>query len=115
MKISKELLKGTTALLVLRVISEEDLYGYRIMEEIAARSSDTFCLGEGTLYPILHTLEREGWVESYRGQSETGRERRYYRITAAGRLHLDARVEEWNAFTRAVNDILREEASHDRF
>ncbi len=110
MKISKELLKGTTALLVLRVISEEDMYGYRIIQEITARSFDTFHLNEGTLYPILHTLEKEGWLTSYRGQSETGRERKYYRITAAGRIHLGTRVEEWEAFTAAVNGVLRGEA-----
>ncbi len=110
MKISKELLKGTTALLVLQVISREDMYGYRITQEVAARSFDTFHLGEGTLYPILHTLEKEGWVESYRGKSETGRERKYYRITPAGKLHLAGRVEEWEAFTAAVNGVLHGEA-----
>ncbi len=110
MKISKELLKGTTALLVLRVISEQDMYGYQIVGEIASRSYETFRLNEGTLYPILHTLEREGWLESYRGKSETGRDRKYYRITAAGRMHLGTRVEEWEAFTQAVNGVLRGEA-----
>ncbi len=106
MKISKELLKGTTALLVLQVISEEDMYGYRITQEVAKRSFDTFHLNEGTLYPILHTLEKEGWLTSYRGQSESGRERKYYRITPAGRLHLASRVEEWSAFVGAVNGVL---------
>lgn len=109
MKISKELLKGTTALLVLQVISEKDMYGYQIIKEIGERSFDTFHLNEGTLYPILHTLEKEGWLESYRGESETGRERKYYRITAVGRLHLSARKEEWEAFTAAVNHVLIEE------
>ncbi len=110
MKISKELLKGTTALLVLQVLSEEDMYGYRIIQEIATRSQDTFRLNEGTLYPILHTLEKEGWLMSYRGQSETGRERKYYRITPAGKLHLGSRVEEWKVFTAAVDGVLHGEA-----
>ena len=106
MKISKELLKGSTALMVLRVIAEEDMYGYRIIREIATRSKDTFKLNEGTLYPILHMLEREGHVTSYDGQSETGRSRRYYRITTQGQIHLTARMQEWQVFSDAVSLVL---------
>ena len=106
MKISKELLKGSTALMVLRVIAEEDMYGYRIIREISDRSGDTFKLNEGTLYPILHMLEKEGYLTSYDGQSETGRSRRYYRITTQGKLHLAARIREWQAFSDAVTMVL---------
>ena len=109
MKISKELLKGSTALMVLRVIAEEDMYGYRIIREIAARSKDTFKLNEGTLYPILHMLEKEGHLTSYDGQSETGRSRRYYHITIQGQLHLTARMEEWQVFSDAVSLVLKPE------
>ena len=109
MKISKELLKGSTALMVLRVIAEEDMYGYRIIREIATRSKDTFKLNEGTLYPILHMLEKEGHVMSYEGQSEIGRTRRYYRITVQGKLHLAARMEEWQVFSDAVRMVLGKE------
>lgn len=111
MKISKELLKGSTALMVLRVIAEEDMYGYRIIREIAFRSKDTFKLNEGTLYPILHMLEKEGHLTSYDGKSETGRSRRYYRITAGGRLYLTARIQEWELFSDAVTMVLRAEGS----
>ena len=62
MKISKELLKGSTAILILKVIAEEDSYGYRIVQTLAERSGDLFKLNEGTLYPILHTLEKEGII-----------------------------------------------------
>ena len=110
MKISKELLKGTTALLVLRVLSEEEMYGYRIIREISNRSSDTFNLNEGTLYPILHTMEKEGLLESYRKASEIGRDRKYYRITLAGRTQLAARTAEWQTFTQAVDGVLRKES-----
>ena len=109
MKISKELLKGSTALMVLRVIAEEDMYGYRIIREIADRSGETFRLNEGTLYPILHMLEKEGHLTSYDGQSETGRARRYYRITPQGRLHLAARIREWQVFSGAVAMVLQPE------
>ena len=107
MKISKELLKGSTALMVLRVIAEEDMYGYRIIREIANRSKDTFRLNEGTLYPILHMLEKEGHLISYDGQSETGRSRRYYRITTEGQIHLATRMQEWETFSDAVSMVLK--------
>lgn len=107
MRINKELLKGSTSLLVLRVISEEDMYGYRIIREIATRSRDAFALKEGTLYPILHMLEKEGHVSSYNKDSENGRTRRYYHITTQGRLYLATRVEEWQFFSDAVSMVLR--------
>ena len=106
MKISKELLKGSTALMVLRVIAEEDMYGYRIIREIASRSKDTFKLNEGTLYPILHMLEKEGHLTSYDGQSETGRSRRYYHITAQGLKALEEKEAEWRVYSKAVTAIL---------
>ena len=109
MKISKELLKGSTALMVLCVIAEEDMYGYRIIREIANRSKDTFKLNEGTLYPILHMLEKEGHLVAYEGQSETGRSRRYYRITTQGQLHLATRIQEWRVFSDAVTMVLKAE------
>ena len=89
MKISKELLKGSTALMVLRVIAEEDMYGYRIIREIEERSKNVFHMSEGSLYPILHAMEKDGLLESDRQISEIGKERKYYRITAKGRLMED--------------------------
>ncbi|MBQ8407743.1 MAG: helix-turn-helix transcriptional regulator [Clostridia bacterium] len=109
MKISKELLKGSTSIMVLKVIGEKDMYGYQIIQEIASRSKDVFKLNEGTLYPILHTMEKEGLLECYRGESETGRERKYYKITVAGKAVLATRLEEWKAFTLAVDGVLQED------
>ena len=98
--------RGCTEILALYLLCQEDMYGYRIIREIATRSKDTFKLNEGTLYPILHMLEKEGHVTSYDGQSETGRSRRYYRITVQGKLHLAARMEEWQVFSDAVTLVL---------
>ncbi len=109
MKISKELLKGTTSTMVLKVIAEKDMYGYQIIQEIALRSSDVFKLNEGTLYPILHTMQKEGLLECYKKDSELGRERKYYRITSVGRAVLLTKMEEWTAFFSAVNGVLHEE------
>ena len=110
MKISKELLKGSTSIMVLKVISEGDCYGYQIIQKIAQRSGEVFRLNEGTLYPILHTMEKEGYLDSYRRESEAGRERKYYTITAQGKLQLAARMEEWSAYTEAVGGVLAGES-----
>ena len=106
MKISKELLKGSTAIMILKIISEGDSYGYQIVGELTKRSGNVFKLNEGTLYPILHTHEKEGYVKSYRKATEGGRERRYYKITLDGRAQLDARTEEWRIFSDSVNKVL---------
>ena len=88
MKISKELSTGTLPMLVLSVLGSEDLYGYRIIKTLEARSDNAFSLKEGTLYPILHALEQEGCLESY-WDASTGRKKKilpYYkeRAQAAG-------------------------------
>ena len=84
MKISKELAKGSTGLLVLSVISKTDMYGYQIIKTLEVMSENVFSLNEGTLYPILHSLEKEGSLESYWCEAE-GRKRKYYKITESAR------------------------------
>lgn len=110
MKIGKELLKGSTSMMILKVLLDGDSYGYEIVQRLAQRSEGVFQLNEGTLYPILHTLEKEGYLDSYRKESRAGRERKYYRVTAAGKLYLAARVEEWETFSSSVSGVLFGEA-----
>ena len=80
MKVSKELIKGSTSLLVMSVLKGKDLYGYRIIKELEIRSENAFEFKEGTLYPILHALEKEGFLESYWDEID-GRKRKYYHLT----------------------------------
>ena len=108
MKISKELAKGSTGLLVLSVLAEEEMYGYRIIQVIASRSEDVFSMNEGTLYPILHALEKEGLLESYTAESDVGRKRKYYRITPGGMLFLKEKKDEWHMFSAAVDKVIGE-------
>ena len=105
----KNLVPGSAQMLLLRLLSERDMYGYQMIEELAKRSNDTFALKAGTLYPILHALEAEGSIESYEqpgGAVTAGKPRRYYRITAAGRGMLEARQTEWRRVSRAINAVL---------
>ena len=83
MKISKELVTGSIPTMVLSVIKSEDMYGYKIIKELEERSESVFCFKEGTLYPILHSLEKEGYVESY-WEIADGRKRKYYHIKKKG-------------------------------
>lgn len=105
MKYSKELLKGSTTTLVLSVLESKDLYGYKIIRELEIRSENAFEMGEGTLYPILHALEKEKCLESYWEECD-GRKRKYYHITKKGKALLLERKDEWKSFSSAVNQVL---------
>ncbi len=100
-------LKGTLSLLVLQVLSNGPLHGYRIAREIEDRSDGSLTFGEGTLYPALHAHERHGLVESY-VRVESGRRRRYYRLTEAGERALSEERAEWRRLVTAVDVILGE-------
>ena len=99
--------KGTLPTLILEVLAQEPSHGYRIAQKIKERSDGVLDFKEGTLYPALHKLENEGLVESYEGM-ESGRSRRYYRITKSGRGALARDRVEWRELSRAVTSILEE-------
>ena len=110
----RELLKGNTETLLLALLVDKPQYGYQLVREIEERSSGYFRLKEGTLYPALHRLERDGmlvgrWQEPLAGQ--TGKSRRYYFVTDLGRRHLETMLEEWGRFTTAVNLIAHPDAN----
>ncbi|KKO54850.1 PadR family transcriptional regulator [Paenibacillus sp. DMB20] len=107
MPINKELLKGSTVILLLTVLSRKEMYGYELIKEIERRSDGVFMMKEGTLYPILHTLEGEGWLEAYWSQHD-GRKRKYYRITDKGRQQLKEKTNEWRLFRTAVDTVIGE-------
>lgn len=105
MKYSKELLKGSTHLLILSILKKEDLYGYRIIRELECASENAFEMTEGTLYPILHALEKEDALESYWHEID-GRNRKYYHITKKGLKMLAEKQEEWVSFSNSVTKVL---------
>lgn len=106
MKINKELMKGSTSILILKLLENEDMYGYKITQELKHRSNDTFDMKEGTLYPMLYALEKEGAVEAYWYDTEEGRRRKYYKLTDEGRNLLAHKQKEWSAFMEAMNSII---------
>lgn len=106
MSIRKELVKGSTALLVLSALARKEMYGYQIIQEIDEASEHVFRMNEGTLYPILHTLQKQGLLESYWEERNTARKRKYYRITSKGLEVLQSQKEEWETYAAAVTRIL---------
>lgn len=106
MRINKELLKGSTTILILSLLNRKDMYGYEMIKEIELRSKGVFAFKEGTLYPILHGLENENFIESYWDSGEGKRKRKYYKITEAGGEILKEKESEWKLFTETVNEVL---------
>lgn len=106
MKINKELLKGSTVILILTLLDKKPMYGYEMIKEIENHSGGVFSFKEGTLYPILHSLESDKLVESYWIEQEGVRKRKYYRITDKGKLHLKEKRKEWMTFRTAVDHVL---------
>ncbi len=100
-----EVLRGHLDLLILAALEGEPGHGYLIVERIKERSAGVFGLGEGTVYPALHRIERSGLLTSSWSTVE-GRRRRVYRLTARGRRELGARRSEWGVFTRAVEAVV---------
>ena len=106
MKVSKELIKGSTPMLIMGVLKQEDMYGYRIIKELEKQSEFVFTMKEGTLYPILHALEIENFLESYWEQCDC-RKRKYYHLTQKGKAQLKEKQEEWKTFSTSVNKVLQ--------
>ena len=106
MRIDKTLMSGSTTLLLLSLLAEGEMYGYEIISTLAERSDRTFELKEGTLYPLLHSLERDNCVESFEKASPQGRMRKYYRITKKGRGLLEEKEQEWKLFSTKVNQVV---------
>ena len=102
----KKLMSISTSMMVLRLLETRDMYGYQVIKALEEASNQVFCLKEGTLYPILHNLETEGCIEGYEQVTDTGRIRKYYKITKDGKVKLDQKQREWDTYQKAVNQVM---------
>jgi PadR family transcriptional regulator PadR len=100
------ILQGTLDMLVLRALQLEPMHGWGITERIEHWSEEVLCVGQGTLYPALYRLERQGLVNSTWRTTENNRRARYYALTAAGRRHLAQEIKDWQRMARAINLVL---------
>ena len=105
--IDRELLKGSISILVLELLANKDMYGYEIIKELDTRSNNVFSFKEGTLYPVLHTLEKHGYIFSYWEDTNRARKRKYYHITDGGISELSRKQGQWKIFSEAMNNILK--------
>ena len=107
-RFDSELQKGTTELLVLSILDREELHGYALIKRLRALSGERFRMNEGALYPLLHRLVREKKLQ-VSTRSQGGRERKTYRLTAAGRRALAAAATAWRDYAGFVDAVVRGE------
>jgi DNA-binding PadR family transcriptional regulator len=97
---------GSTAVMILRLLVEKPMYGYQIVKELQTRSEGYFDLEQGTMYPALHRLEKDGLVQSQWEVIADGPSRKYYHITDKGRLELEQSARQWSDFSRHLLKLL---------
>lgn len=105
MAAEKSLISGSTGMLLLKLLSEKDMYGYEMIETLEQRSNHLFELKAGTLYPLLHSMEASQYLESYEREVQ-GKIRKYYAITREGRRYLARKEEEWKTYSDTVFKVL---------
>jgi PadR family transcriptional regulator PadR len=108
MDLGKDLVAASATPLVLAILAEGDSYGYAIIKRVAELSGGHLQWTDGMLYPVLHRLERQGYVAAKWSTSENGRRRKYYRITKEGRAELEAQRQQWKAVDGTLKGIWME-------
>ncbi len=103
-----DLVQGTLDFLILRTISLEPKHGWAIAKRIEQISGDVLQVPQGSLYPALYRLERQGWITARVGQTESGRQVKFYSRTKAGRAHLKKELAAWDRLSSAINLVIRE-------
>lgn len=106
MMADRSLISGSTAMLLLKLLSEKDMYGYEMIEELRKQSNQVFELKIGTLYPLLHSMEQKGYLSAYESD-DSGKKRIYYRITKVGKKVLQKKTEEWTEYANAVVKVMQ--------
>ena len=101
-----QMIKGSVSMMVLGLLNTSDMYGYQIIRELSERSNDTFMFKEGTLYPVLHELEKKMLIESYWESTTLKRKRKYYLITEKGRIALLEKIEDWENVVISVERVI---------
>ena len=105
MDIGKDLVAASATPLVLAIVAEADTYGYAILKRVGELSGGRLQWTDGMLYPVLHRLERQGHIEGRWGASESGRRRKYYRITEQGLAELTEQRQQWQTVDAALRNI----------
>ncbi|HEX3748518.1 MAG TPA: PadR family transcriptional regulator [Bryobacteraceae bacterium] len=110
MKKASDLLQGTLDLLILRTLELRPMHGVGVADRIEQVTDGVFVVGPGSLFPALHRLAENGWIEGQWGQLENGRRAKFYALTAAGRAQLTKEKRHWLKVNTAVSQVLADEA-----
>ncbi|MEW6734519.1 MAG: PadR family transcriptional regulator [Acidobacteriota bacterium] len=102
-----DLLQGTLDMLILKTLALEPLHGWGISQRIQQISNGVLCVNQGSLYPALHRLEQQGWIDSEWGSSENNRQAKYYKLTRTGRKQLAEETDNWERLSTAITRILQ--------
>ncbi|MDB5326259.1 MAG: putative PadR family transcriptional regulator [Phycisphaerales bacterium] len=105
MKIERELMRGVGPVAVLRLLEGGEKYGYELVAALDRQTDGVLAMGQSTLYPLLYNLEAKGLIASRVETVESGRERKYYRLTSSGKKRLDHEREQWQAVTAAMGKL----------
>ena len=100
--------QGTLDMLILQIVSLEPAHGYGIAQRLEQISRSVVQVNQGSLYPALHRLEQQGWIKAKWDESETGRQAKFYSLTAAGRKQLESETANWNRLSEAINIVVQE-------
>lgn len=113
MNIGRGIVSSSTTMLIMRMLEEKDMYGYQMIEELSRRSDDTFHLKAGTLYPLLHSLEEDGYVTANVEISDNGKARRYYHLTERGGAALHEKKAAWERYVQLMQNVMNGGTSVD--
>ncbi len=102
-----DLVQGTLDLLILRTVALEPVHGWAIAKRIQQVSGEVLQVQQGSLYPALHRLEQQGWIRAHWADTETGRQAKFYSLTAAGRRQMDRELANWQRLSSAINLVVR--------
>lgn len=105
MRIESDLMRGAGPVAILKLLDRGDMYGYELVDALSKQSDGVLAMGQSTLYPLLYNLEAKGLIEAAWRDASSGRERKYYRLTASGKRRLAEQTDQWRAVARAMGAL----------
>ena len=102
-----DLVQGTLDLLVLKILALQPLHGWALSQRLKQVSGDVLQVSDGSLYPALHKLEHQGWIQSEWKSTENNRRAKFYSLTRLGRRHLEREAANWERISTAISDVIR--------
>ena len=103
-----DLVQGTLDLLIMRTVSSQPMHGWSIAQRIQQVSNEQLQVQQGSLYPALHRLEQQGWIQAEWGESENNRRAKFYSLTRAGKKKLAQEIVQWDRLSAAISLVIRE-------